>query len=214
MLTYEEGHPGSRRLMGFAIALGVHIILFWVLLSGLATEAVQIIQAPLEVALLEESMPVVAPPDPPPPVPQKIEKPPPPKVPKPEVVRKPPPTPPEVTIQQVEITPPEPIVEVTPQPQQVTPPRATNRHANTQPPYPSSSRRANEEGRVVLMLLIDETGDVSDGRVQQSSGYPGLDRAALIHAKRRWRFAPAQQNGQAVAYWMPFAVDFRLKDAS
>lgn len=206
MLTFEEGHPGSRRLMGFSIALGVHIVLFWVLVSGLATEVVKIVQAPLEVSLLEEPTPVVVPPPP------KIEKPPPAKVPKPEVVRKPPPTPPEITIQQVEEAPPEP-QEVIPPPQ-IVPPRATPRHANTQPPYPSASRRANEEGRVVLLLLVDESGDVKDGKVQRSSGFPRLDRAALVHAKRRWRFAPANENGRAVAYWMPFAVDFRLRDAS
>jgi len=214
MLTFEEGHSGSRRLTGFAIALGVHAVLFWALMSGLAKEIVQVVQAPLEVALLEEPAPIVAPPEPPPPVQQVVKKPPPAKIPKPEVVRKPPPAPPERTIQQVEVAPPEPVKEVAPQPPQVTPPRAAPRHANTQPPYPSAARRANEEGRVVLLLLVDEDGDVKDGKIQQSSGFPRLDKAALVHAKRRWRFTPAQKSGRPVAHWMPFAVDFRLKDAS
>ena len=69
-----------------------------------------------------------------------------------------------------------------------------------------------EEGRVVLELYVDETGDVTKGRIAQSSGFPRLDKTALIHAKRKWHFLPAMQNGKPVGHWIKFAVAFKLTD--
>nr|TFG52270.1 MAG: energy transducer TonB [Hyphomicrobiales bacterium] len=65
--------------------------------------------------------------------------------------------------------------------------------------YPLSALAAHEEGRVGLDLSISPSGIISDARIATSSGSDALDRAAIRIAKGRWRFAPAQQDGRAVA---------------
>ncbi|MFC4259822.1 energy transducer TonB [Marinobacter lacisalsi] len=50
--------------------------------------------------------------------------------------------------------------------------------------YPRLSRRFGEQGRVVVSFVIQRSGELSDIRVVESSGYPGLDDAA-IEALRR-----------------------------
>ena len=67
----------------------------------------------------------------------------------------------------------------------------------TPPHYPPLSRRMGEEGTVVLRVVLDESGAVSDAQVKTSSGSPRLDEAALA-AVRTWRCQPAQRNGQPV----------------
>ncbi len=66
---------------------------------------------------------------------------------------------------------------------------------NPAPSYPMESRRAREEGEVVLMVMVNEQGRATSVSVHQSSGHPRLDRAAAA-AVRRWRFVPAQQDGR------------------
>lgn len=206
MLTYTEGHPASRRVLGLAIAIAVHLLLLWALMSGLASDIVKSVQEPLQVSLLSEP-PKPAPPDIPPP---EMVKPPEAYVP-PPVVKAPPPSEPQRTIQQVQTTKPEPAPPVRMQAKPV-PPRPDTSSRNTQPPYPGASRRMGEEGRVLLMLYVAEDGRVTDGRVDVSSGFPRLDKAALMHARRTWRFNPAMLNGKPVGFWMKFAVNFRLTD--
>lgn len=62
------------------------------------------------------------------------------------------------------------------------------------PVYPESARRRGVEGTVTAGLLIDADGGVTEVWVERSSGDGALDEAALA-AVRRWRFAPARQNG-------------------
>lgn len=65
------------------------------------------------------------------------------------------------------------------------------------PGYPMESRRRQEEGVVVLMVLLGIDGRVSDISVSRSSGYGRLDNAALS-AVRRWRWSPTRRGGRAV----------------
>lgn len=65
------------------------------------------------------------------------------------------------------------------------------------PRVPAESRRAKEEGTVVLKVLLDVDGRVSDIAIARSSGFERLDKAAL-DAVRRWRWSPTMQAGQAV----------------
>lgn len=205
MLAYSDGPPASRRMIGLVVAAAVHLLLLWALLSGLANDVIEAVQEPLQVALIAEP-PAPAPPAPPPP---EIVKPPEAYVP-PPVVKVKPPQVPQNTIKQVQTKTPDPVPVVqTPQP---VVPRADPVHGNTQPPYPAASRRNGEEGRVVLRLYVAENGRVTDGEVATSSGFPRLDKVALIHARRTWRFIPAELNGKAVGHWMNFVVTFKLTD--
>jgi protein TonB len=63
------------------------------------------------------------------------------------------------------------------------------------PAYPASSRRRGEEGVVVLQVELTETGTVANARIRSSSGFTGLDAAAL-GAVKTWRCTPATRNGQ------------------
>jgi protein TonB len=59
------------------------------------------------------------------------------------------------------------------------------------------SRRAGEQGRVVLRVELDERGSVTQASVATSSGLPRLDDAALS-AVRQWRCNPASRGGVPV----------------
>jgi periplasmic protein TonB len=77
------------------------------------------------------------------------------------------------------------------------------------PVYPPASRRMDEEGAVLLKVLVDERGSPRDVQIAKSSGFPRLDNAAAS-AVRRWKFSPATQASQPVKAWTQVNVIFRL----
>lgn len=79
-----------------------------------------------------------------------------------------------------------------------------------EPEYPRLARMSGVEGVVVLSLLVDESGHVTDTKVLKSLGNTGCDQAAVT-AARQWRFTPAKKNGKSVAIWMSAPVLFQLK---
>ena len=122
---------------------------------------------------------------------------------------------------------PEPVPEVPPMPASVlaeapkpalpsppTPPRAADYLNNPKPPYPALSRRLGEAGVVRLRALINPDGSVARLEVLNSSGYERLDASAFNTVKNSWKFEPARQNGQPVAEWVNFPVEFTLKTRS
>lgn len=120
-LVYGGGADGKRRGTGLAVVIGVHLALGWVLASGLARQAIEIVKKPIEMVIVPEE---VKPPPPPPP-PPKIEKikdipkvvappPPPTYVPPPDIVPLNPPPAPVIEVRQPE--PPPAPVEIAPPP--------------------------------------------------------------------------------------------------
>ena len=81
---------------------------------------------------------------------------------------------------------------------------------NPAPAYPPLSRRMNEEGRVLLRVMVDADGNPSALEIHTSSGFPRLDQAAL-DAVRRWKFVPARRGDEAVAGAVNVPIDFRLR---
>jgi protein TonB len=77
------------------------------------------------------------------------------------------------------------------------------------PTYPSSSRRAGEEGTVRLKVLVDEKGRPRDVAVATSSGFPRLDEAAM-QAVRKWRLVAATDGTNPISAWTHVAITFRL----
>lgn len=65
------------------------------------------------------------------------------------------------------------------------------------------------EGRVVVRVLVHADGTVGTVLVNQSSGKPALDRAAL-GAAASWRFQPATRDGVAIDAWAVIPVRFVL----
>ncbi len=76
--------------------------------------------------------------------------------------------------------------------------------------YPPDLYEQQVEGTVVLRLYVDERGGLvpDSTRVAESSGYSGLDSAAL-HAVPDLRFAPARRGGQVLATTFLLPVHFR-----
>jgi protein TonB len=56
------------------------------------------------------------------------------------------------------------------------------------PVYPYESLRDREQGTVVLLIEVGESGKATSVTVKQSSGYMRLDRAAADWVKRYWFF--------------------------
>jgi len=81
------------------------------------------------------------------------------------------------------------------------------------PYYPSFSKRAGEQGEVVVRLIIDETGVVEDARLLQSSSYPRLDRAAMEIGKR-YRFKPYLINGSPTKISTNLLIKFNINKKS
>jgi TonB family protein len=75
------------------------------------------------------------------------------------------------------------------------------------PVYPDDARAAGVQGVVILEVLIDENGDVSDAKVLRS--VPMLDQAA-VDAVRQWRFTPTLLNNVPVTVVMTVTVNFTL----
>ena len=58
------------------------------------------------------------------------------------------------------------------------------------PEYPAAALRRGESGIVTVRLRVTATGDVSEARVDTSSGWRSLDEAATGTIRRRWTFPP------------------------
>jgi protein TonB len=80
---------------------------------------------------------------------------------------------------------------------------------NPAPAYPPLLRRAGEQGKVILRVLVNADGHADEVRVQHSSGQSMFDEAAL-DAVRKWRFVPARRGEAVVAEWVQVPIEFRL----
>lgn len=82
----------------------------------------------------------------------------------------------------------------------------------TPPPrYPSEALRRGESGTVLVRVEVDVNGAPAGVALVQRSGSRDLDRAAM-EAVRKWRFMPAQRDGQAVASSLVIPIDFKADE--
>ncbi len=79
---------------------------------------------------------------------------------------------------------------------------------NILPAYPPEAARNRETGMVVLELHIDETGQVAQIDLVESSGSAALDRVT-IEALRKWKYRPAIHNGRPVPSIRVQRVEYR-----
>lgn len=70
------------------------------------------------------------------------------------------------------------------------------------------SLRLNEQGTVVLTVMVRSDGSAGSVEVKSSSGSTRLDRAA-VDAVKSWRFVPATVDGKPVdkAYDVPITFN-------
>lgn len=77
------------------------------------------------------------------------------------------------------------------------------------PEYPKNALRNGDAGTVSLALLIGTNGQVTESKIQKSSGFRELDRAAIA-ALSMCKFKPATTNGVAQPAWGQMAYVWRL----
>jgi protein TonB len=100
---------------------------------------------------------------------------------------------------------------VAPPPVEVVPPRFDASYLdNPAPLYPASAKRAGEEGRVLVRVLVSADGRAQSVEVAQTSGFTRLD-AAAIDAVRRWRFVPARRGDATLAAHVNVPIVFSLR---
>jgi len=80
--------------------------------------------------------------------------------------------------------------------------------------YPAALYDRKVQGNVTLRLFVDRDGRVrpESTRVEESSGYPPLDSAAVT-GSRELRFVPAKLRGEPLAVGILFPVYFRHPEA-
>lgn len=83
---------------------------------------------------------------------------------------------------------------------------------HTTPPYPALDARLGNQGTVLLRLVIGPDGAVRAASVVRSSGFAGLDQAAIAWVVVHWRYRPAERGGAAVESAANVAVSFNLKN--
>ena len=81
----------------------------------------------------------------------------------------------------------------------VTPPRVV---------YPAIARQQRVGGKVVVLVLVDENGNVTEARLQQGVPQAAINTAVLDGVKSA-KFRAATKNGLAVKMWRPLIVDVK-----
>lgn len=225
-MNFTQQRDTKKHLTGIMVVVALHAIVVWALLTGLAQKIVEVVKAPLETMIIQEIKP---PPPPPPPVnlppPPKVVAPPPPFIPPPEVVvATPPPTEsiqattavvPQVVERMVPTAPPDSASKApVNMPRVVREPHRVAavidaKQACEEPEYPSTSRRNEEQGTVVLRFLVDVDGHVVDSKIANSSGFSRLDRAAR-DTLSRCIFKPGTVDGKPEQSWANIRYTWQL----
>lgn len=78
--------------------------------------------------------------------------------------------------------------------------------------YPSDLRDGGIGGRTDLWLFVDESGNVEQARIRDSSGHEALDEAGQRVAERM-EFRPAMNQDEPVAVWVLQPITFRTSSA-
>lgn len=94
-------------------------------------------------------------------------------------------------------------------PSDIAPSEDVSYRQRNPPRYPPEAMRQQHQGTVVLLVLVGVDGSPKEVKVERSSGYRELDRAAM-EAARNWRFNPGKHNGQPVEGYARIPVNFTL----
>lgn len=201
-MAYADQTMGGSKITSIAIVALIHVVIGYLLISGLAVSAVkEIAERVTTVDIEDEPPPPEDEPEPPPPEEQPTT-PPPPVAPPPPIniapapppIRTqptiPPPTPPALTI-----PPPTPVAPPPPPPPSLAKGASTRNERRwarqIQENYPSRALREEIEGTVGVRVTVGANGRASNCQVTASSGSSILDRAACRGMERYARFNPA-----------------------
>jgi periplasmic protein TonB len=204
-MSYHARKSIPQQLTGIGFVVLVHIVVIYVMASGLGKSIVEIALPPIETKVIEEEKQVEAEPPPPPPKMEAI----PPYVPPPElqIAAEPVAAPTKAITTSSQPAPPKPAAKDV-----IVQAKVNPRHPLERPDYPASEKRAGHEGAVLLNIYVDESGRVTQAKVEKTSGFPALDEAAVRQALRSWRLIPGTKNGTPAAGWVQISMRFTLKE--
>lgn len=80
---------------------------------------------------------------------------------------------------------------------------------NCRAEYPKASLMNEEQGNVSMAFLVAADGSVVDSKVEKSSGYKNLDKAA-IKAISACKFKPGTKDGAVAQTWTKVDYDWKL----
>lgn len=200
-MAYADQQMGGNRVVSIVIVALIHVLIGYLLISGLAIQGAKAVIERVTTVDIEEPPPPEEPDEPPPP-PEEPTAPPPPVAPPPPINIAP--APPPIQTQPT-IPPPAPPALVIPPPAPVAPPPppppsqargATTRNerrwaGQIQENYPSRALREETEGTVGVRVTVTADGRATGCSVTSSSGSSILDDAACRGMERYARFNPA-----------------------
>ncbi|MCT9386819.1 TonB family protein [Acinetobacter baumannii] len=229
-------NKSAKRLIGIAAVIFLHLLVAYILMSGLANNIQKPAEKPVELQIIQDIKP---PPPPKPEEPKPKEKPPePPKM--VEKVAKVPEPPKEVekvatpvqkttpVAQPTKVTTQAPTAPSTPSPSPVAAPAPVAAAAPApkpagvtrgvsegsagceKPEYPREALMNEEQGTVRIRVLVDTSGKVIDAKVKKSSGSKILDKAAT-KAYSLCTFKPAMKDGVPQQDWYEIEYPFVIE---
>lgn len=80
------------------------------------------------------------------------------------------------------------------------------------PAYPKSAVDNNEQGTVILKILVDKDGSPQKITVDPTSAAPSALVTAAVAAAAKWQFDPATKDGKPVEGWLRIPVKFETND--
>lgn len=228
-------NKSAKRLIGIAAVIFLHLLVAYILMSGLANNIQKPAEKPVELQIIQDIKP---PPPPKPEEPKPKEKPPePPKM--VEKVAKVPEPPKQVekvatlvqkmtpVAQPTKAATPAPAAPSTPSPSPVAAPApvaaapapkpaGVSRGVSEgsagceKPEYPREALMNEEQGTVRIRVLVDTSGKVIDAKVKKSSGSKILDKAAT-KAYSLCTFKPAMKDGVPLQDWYEIEYPFVIE---
>lgn len=191
----------GRRYGGIGLVVLLHVLVAYVVISGLGRKMVDKIKEPVETKIIEEVKPP-PPPEAPPPPPPKMTAPPPPFIPPPEVQIQTPLPPPTITATSSAVPPHQDFVKSQPPVKApegpIAPPVAGVVNLNAcKPEYPRSAQMNEETGTTKIQFVIGVDSQVKSYSILKSSGFKDLDKATA-NGLGRCKFVAAQRDGHPV----------------
>jgi protein TonB len=86
---------------------------------------------------------------------------------------------------------------------------ATFDAANCKAEYPKASLMNEEQGAVSMSFLVGADGKVADSKIEKSSGYRNLDKAA-VKAITGCKFKPGTKDGAVAQTWTKVDYEWKL----
>ncbi len=96
-------------------------------------------------------------------------------------------------------------------PKTIAPSKNISLSAGIKPRYPPQAVRQRHTGQVILLVLVGTNGHAQKIKVEKSSGYRELDRAAKRWAERL-HYNPGTRGGQPYEGWARIPVTFNLNN--